>query len=129
MPSPRLLVVEGNSPQTTAEHVAAGGIPASKGYSDLLRELLPNVILPLLAFFLLAVAVTIVVEGALSFLGLGVAPPAPSWGGMIGEGRESLEIAPRIAFLPALFMFLTVLCFNVVGDTLRVLTDPRQAAL
>ena len=95
----------------------------------LLRELLPNVILPLMAFFLLAVAVTIVVEGALSFLGLGVPPPAPSWGGMIGEGRESLETAPSIAFLPALFMFLTVLCFNLVGDTLRVLTDPRQAAL
>ena len=95
----------------------------------LLRELLPNVILPLMAFFLLAVAVTIVVEGALSFLGLGVPPPAPSWGGMIGEGRESLEVAPRIAFLPALFMFVTVLSFNVVGDTLRVLTDPRQGAL
>ena len=94
----------------------------------LLRELLPNVILPLLAFFLLAVAVTIVVEGALSFLGLGVPPPAPSWGGMIGEGRESLETAPRIAFLPALFMFLTVLSFNIVGDTLRATTDPRQGA-
>jgi len=95
----------------------------------LARELLPNVVLPLLAFFLLAVAVTIVVEGALSFLGLGVPPPAPSWGSMIGEGRESLEMAPRIAFLPAMFMFLTVLSFNLVGDTLRVLTDPRQAAL
>jgi peptide/nickel transport system permease protein len=95
----------------------------------LVRELLPNVFLPLLAFFLLAVAVTIVVEGALSFLGLGVPPPAPSWGSMIGEGRESLEIAPMIAFLPAAAMFLTVLAFNVVGDTLRAITDPRQAAL
>jgi len=95
----------------------------------LLRELLPNVVPPLLAFFLLAVAVTIVVEGALSFLGLGVPPPAPSWGSMIGEGRESLEIAPRIAFLPALAMFATVLACNVVGDTLRVFTDPRQGAL
>ena len=94
----------------------------------ILRELLPNVILPLTVFFLLAVAVTIVVEGALSFLGLGVPPPAPSWGSMIGEGRESLEIAPRIAFLPAGVMFLTVLSFNVVGDTLRAITDPRQAA-
>jgi peptide/nickel transport system permease protein len=95
----------------------------------LAREVLPNVILPLVAFFLLAVAVTIVVEGALSFLGLGVPPPAPSWGGMIGEGRESLEIAPRIAFLPAGTMFLSVLAFNIVGDTLRLVTDPRQAAL
>ncbi len=95
----------------------------------LIRELLPNVALPLLAFFLLGVAVTIVVEGALSFLGLGVPPPAPSWGSMIGEGRESLEIAPWLAFLPAGFMFLTVLAFNVVGDTLRALTDPRPGAL
>src|SRR5512132_3314738 len=95
----------------------------------LLRELLPNVILPLFAFFLLGVAVTIVVEGALSFLGLGVPPPTASWGSMIGEGRESLEIAPRLAFLPAIAMFLTVLSFNLIGDTLRALTDPRQGAL
>jgi peptide/nickel transport system permease protein len=95
----------------------------------LIRELLPNVALPLLAFFLLGVAVTIVVEGALSFLGLGVPPPAPSWGSMIGEGRESLDIAPWLAFLPALFMFLSVLSFNIVGDTLRALTDPRPGAL
>ncbi len=95
----------------------------------LLRELLPNVILPLFAFFLLGVAVTIVVEGALSFLGLGVPPPVSSWGSMIGEGRESLEVAPRLAFIPAVTMFLTVLSFNLVGDTLRALTDPRRGAL
>jgi peptide/nickel transport system permease protein len=95
----------------------------------LLRELLPNVFLPLLAFFLLGVAVTIVVEGALSFLGLGVPPPISSWGSMIGEGRESLEIAPRLAFIPAVTMFLTVLSFNLVGDMLRAITDPRQGAL
>ena len=95
----------------------------------LLRELLPNVMLPLIAFFLLGVAVTIVVEGALSFLGLGVPPPIPSWGSMIGEGRESLDVAPRLAFMPALAMFLTVLSFNLIGDSLRALTDPRQGAL
>ncbi len=95
----------------------------------LLRELLPNVLLPLVAFFLLAVAVTIVVEGALSFLGLGVPPPTPSWGGMIGEGRESLDIAPWLAFLPAGVLFVTVLAFNLVGDALRAITDPRENAL
>ena len=95
----------------------------------LLRELLPNVFLPLFAFFLLGVAVTIVVEGALSFLGLGVPPPISSWGSMIGEGRESLEVAPRLAFIPAVTLFLTVLSFNLVGDTLKALTDPRQSAL
>ncbi|HJQ58023.1 MAG TPA: ABC transporter permease [Vineibacter sp.] len=95
----------------------------------LMRELLPNVALPLLAFFLLAVAVTIVIEGAVSFLGLGIPPPAPSWGSMIAEGRDSLDLAPRLAFLPAGVMFITVLAFNVVGDTLRALTDPRPGAL
>ena len=108
--------------------IAAQALGASHA-RILLRELLPNVFLPLFAFFLLGVAVTIVVEGALSFLGLGVPPPISSWGIMIGEGRESLEIAPRLAFIPAVTMFLTVLSFNLVGDTLRALTDPRQGAL
>jgi peptide/nickel transport system permease protein len=108
--------------------IAAQALGASHA-RILLRELLPNVILPLLAFFLLGVAITIVVEGSLSFLGLGVPPPVSSWGSMIGEGRESLEVAPRLAFLPAIAMFLTVLSFNLVGDTLRALTDPRQGAL
>ena len=95
----------------------------------LIRELLPNVALPLLAYFLLVVAVIILVEGSLAFLGLGVPPPIPSWGSMIGEGRESLDVAPRLAFIPAIAMFLTVLSFNLVGDTLRAITDPRQSAL
>jgi peptide/nickel transport system permease protein len=108
--------------------IAAQALGASHS-RILLRELLPNVILPLFAFFLLGVAVTIVVEGSLSFLGLGVPPPISSWGSMIGEGRESLDVAPRLAFLPAAAMFLTVLAFNLIGDTLRAITDPRQGAL
>ena len=94
----------------------------------LLREILPNVMLPLGAYFLVLVAVIIVAEGILSFLGLGVPPPLPSWGSMIAEGRESLDNAPHIAFIPAAAMFLTVLAFNLVGDTLRALTDPRRSA-
>jgi peptide/nickel transport system permease protein len=108
--------------------IAAQALGASHA-RILLRELLPNVALPLLAFFLLGVAVIILVEGALSFLGLGVPPPTASWGSMIGEGRESLDIAPRLAFIPAIAMFLTVLSFNLIGDTLRAITDPRQGAL
>ena len=114
---------------TEREFVTAARALGATDSRILLRELLPNVALPLAAFFLLGVAVTIVVEGALSFLGLGVPPPAPSWGSMIGEGRESLDIAPRLAFLPAIVMFLTVLAFNIIGDTLRALTDPRPGAL
>jgi len=114
---------------TEREFVVAARALGATHARILLRELLPNVALPLAAFFLLGVAVTIVVEGALSFLGLGVPPPAPSWGSMIAEGRDSLDIAPWLAFLPAGFMFLTVLAFNVIGDTLRALTDPRPGAL
>ena len=94
----------------------------------MLRELLPNVALPLTVYTLIVVAVLIVGEGALSFLGLGVPPPMPSWGSMMSEGREQLDFAPHIAFIPAIVMFLTVLSFNLVGDTLRSLTDPRRAA-
>src|SRR5262249_60703122 len=95
----------------------------------LLRELVLLVVLPLFASFRFACAVIIVVEASLSFIGLGAPPPISSWGSMIAEGRESLDIAPRLAFLPAAAMFLTVLSFNLVGDTLRALTDPRQGAL
>jgi peptide/nickel transport system permease protein len=111
------------------EFVTAARALGATNTRILLRELLPNVALPLGAFFLLGVAITIVVEGALSFLGLGVPPPTASWGSMIGEGRESLDIAPWLAFMPAIVMFLTVLSFNIVGDTLRALTDPRPGAL
>jgi peptide/nickel transport system permease protein len=108
--------------------IAAQALGASHA-RILLRELLPNVALPSVAFFLLGVAFIIVVEGSLSFIGLGVPPPISSWGSMIGEGRESLDVAPRLAFIPAAVMFLTVLSFNLVGDTIRAITDPRQAAL
>ena len=111
------------------EFVTAAQALGASHLRILIRELLPNAALPLVAFFLLGVAYTIVVEGAVSFLGLGVPPPISSWGSMIGEGRDSLEIAPWLAFIPALAMFLTVLSFNLVGDTLRALTDPRQEAL
>jgi peptide/nickel transport system permease protein len=95
----------------------------------LVRELLPNIALPLIGYFLLVVAVVIIIEGALSFLGLGVPAPMPSWGGMIAEGRDSLDSAPWIAFLPAGAMFLTVLALNMIGDRLREVTDPRASVL
>lgn len=85
----------------------------------IMREIFPNVVLPVLAFALVAVAIAIVVEGALSFLGLSVAAPQPSWGGTISEGREFLEETPHISIIPSAVMFLTVLSFNLVGDNLR----------
>ena len=94
-----------------------------------LRHMLPNAVGPVIVQATLVLASSILDAAALSFLGLGVPPPISSWGSMIGEGRESLDMAPRLAFMPAIAMFLTVLAFNLVGDTLRALTDPRQGAL
>jgi peptide/nickel transport system permease protein len=96
----------------------------------ILREIMPNVVLPVAAYALVVVAFAIVVEGALSFLGLSVPSPTPSWGGMIAEGRENLQDEPHLSFVPATVMFLTVLSFNLVGDALRSrLADVRESAL
>jgi len=108
--------------------IAARALGASHG-RILLREILPNVLLPLGAFFLLLAAVSIIAEGILSYLGLGVPPPAPSWGSMIAEGRDSLAMAPHVAFIPATAMFLTVISINLIGDVLRASIDPRRSAL
>ena len=75
------------------------------------------------------VAFMIVIEGALSFLGLGVPSPTPSWGGMIAEGREVLEEAPHVSMIPSFVMFLTVLSFNLIGDSLRGLRDTKEGQL
>ena len=91
-------------------------------------HILPNVIIPLSAYGLLVVAVMIIAEGAMSFLGLGVPAPTPSWGGMIADGKEILDQAPHVSLIPALVMFLTVLSFNLLGDRIRELTDVRNNA-
>lgn len=82
------------------------------------REILPNMAMSLLTYALTMMSVMIVAEGSLSFLGVGVPPPTPSWGSMIAEGRESLERVPHISMIPAIAMFLTVLSLNLLGDSL-----------
>lgn len=83
------------------------------------REVLPNVILPVMSFALVVAAALVVAEGSLSFLGLGVPPPAPSWGGMIASGREELYDHAHLVLVPGLFFFLTVFSLNRVGDWAR----------
>jgi peptide/nickel transport system permease protein len=84
------------------------------------KELLPNVILPLMSYAFLITAVVIVAEGTLSFLGLGLPPPRPSWGGMIREGQDYLATDPFLILVPSIVLSLTVLSLNIVGDHARL---------
>ncbi len=91
----------------------------------LTRHILPNALAPVLVSATLGVAGAILVESSLSFLGLGVQPPDPSWGNMLMEGKEVLGIAPWLSVFPGLAILFTVLGYNLVGESLRDLLDPR----
>ena len=91
----------------------------------ILRHLIPNVLAPVIVTATLGIGNTIVLEAGLSFLGLGVQPPTPSWGNMVADGRDNLLGAWWIATFPGLTIVLTVLAFNLVGDGLRDALDPR----
>jgi peptide/nickel transport system permease protein len=91
----------------------------------LLRHILPNVLTPWLVVATLDMARVIVIESALSFLGLGVQPPAPTWGGMLADGRVYISTAWWLATFPGLAILVTVLGINLFGDGLRDTLDPR----
>ena len=101
------------------EFVQAAQTSGAGDFYIMFREILPNMVMALLTYALTMMSVMIVAEGSLSFLGVGVPPPTPSWGSMIAEGREALERVPHVALIPAAVMFLTVLSLNLLGDTLR----------
>jgi ABC-type dipeptide/oligopeptide/nickel transport system permease subunit len=90
------------------------------------RHMLPNVLGPVIVLASLDVGGIIILESALSFLGLGIQPPTPSWGGMLAAGRSLLRNAPHIAVAPGIAITVTVLAFNLLGDGLRDALDPRQ---
>jgi peptide/nickel transport system permease protein len=101
----------------------------SVGASDfriLTRHVLPNAAPPIIVQTSISLAFAVLAEAALSFLGLGTQPPNPSWGLMLAEGRGYIELAWWLAFFPGMAIFLTVLCFNLLGDGLRDVLDPRQ---
>ena len=112
------------------EFVLAARALGARSPRILLREIAPNVLLPLAAFGLLSVGVVIVLEGTLSFLGLSVPQPTPSWGSMIAEGKRHLNGAPHVSLIPSVVMFLTVLSVNFVGDNARArFFDVRESGL
>lgn len=103
---------------TGREYVQAAHTLGASTLRIVLRELLPNVVRPALSFALVIAATLVVAEGSLSFLGLGVPPPAPSWGGMIAQGQNDLARAPYIVAVPGIAFFLTVYSLNTLGDEL-----------
>jgi peptide/nickel transport system permease protein len=111
------------------EFVQAARLSGAGNVLILLREIVPNIIVPMAAYGLVVVSFMIMTEGALSFLGLGVAAPTPSWGGMVADGREVLEDAPHVSMIPAGVLFLTILSFNLIGDSLRQIAEKRTGQL
>lgn len=99
--------------------VVSAQLVGGKASYVITRHVVPNVAPSLLTFGLLTVAVAMLIEAALSFLGLGVPPPAPSWGGMIASGQQYLGTNPWMALVPGGFLFVTVLCLNLLGEKLR----------
>jgi ABC-type dipeptide/oligopeptide/nickel transport system permease subunit len=102
---------------------ASRGAGASAGFI-LRKHLLPNTLAPLIVAATLAIPNAILLEAGLSFIGLGVQPPTPSWGIMISDGVASLRSFPSLMLFPALTIGLTLLSFNVLGDALRDAVDP-----
>lgn len=107
------------------EFVLAG---RALGYSSLrliFRHILPNALAPVLVSATFGVAGAILTESSLSFLGLGITVPTPSWGGILSSGRDAIFRAPWLIVFPGLAIFLTITCYNLVGEALRDASDPR----
>lgn len=107
------------------EFVQAAKVLGMNDSRIILRHILPNTLAPVIVYATLGIGNTILTEAALSFLGLGVRPPTPSWGNMISDGRDALITAWWIATFPGLAIVATTVAFNLLGDGLRDALDPK----
>ncbi len=107
------------------EFVDAARSLGAGGVYILLRELLPNLVAPILVYTTLIIPTNILNEAALSFLGAGVKPPTPSWGQMLSDATRIYQVDPTYMVVPGLAIFITVLAFNLFGDGLRDALDPK----
>ncbi|HQV70301.1 MAG TPA: ABC transporter permease [Thermoflexales bacterium] len=109
----------------TREYVQASEALGATDARRLARHVLPNIAAPIIVQITLALAQATLTEAALSYLGLGILPPEPSWGGMLSDARKLMEIAPWMAIAPGAAIMLAVLGFNLFGDGLRDWLDPQ----
>lgn len=107
------------------EFVVAAQALGTPAFTIMRRHILPNVISPVVVATTLSIGGVILLESVLSFLGLGVQPPIPSWGNLLTNAQELMTTAPLLAVYPGLLIFLTVIAFNFVGDGLQDALDPR----
>lgn len=107
------------------EHVAAAIALGAGSGRVMFRHILPNILAPLIVQGSIALAFAILTEASLSYVGLGTQPPDPSWGTMLNEGRTYLETAPWMSIFPGLAIMLAVFGFNLMGDGLRDMLDPK----
>tara|TARA_Y100000739_G_C20524667_1_gene425904 strand:- start:88 stop:1050 length:963 start_codon:yes stop_codon:yes gene_type:complete len=105
--------------------LAANAIGASKT-QIIFNDIIPNILNQIIVIFTLEVGIAILSEASLSFLGVGIQPPTPSWGLLIAEGREALFFQPWLIILPGIALFLLVVSINMLGDGLRDITDPNS---
>ncbi|AEH44004.1 binding-protein-dependent transport systems inner membrane component [Thermodesulfatator indicus DSM 15286] len=108
------------------EFVLAEKALGANNWRIIFFHILPNALPPILVSATLGVGSAILVESALSFLGLGVQPPMPSWGNMLTEGKETLDIAWWLSVFPGMAILITVLAFNLLGEAIQEATDPRR---
>lgn len=107
------------------EFVLAANAVGVSSRKIILRHIVPNCVAPIIVASTLAVGGNILYESVLSFLGLGIQPPIPSWGNMLTNSQEYMRTAPLLAFYPGLLILITVVSFNFIGDGLRDAFDPR----
>ena len=107
------------------EYVESQQLLGASTFRILVKTLLPNIVSSLIIQFSLTVSSGILLESGLSFLGLGVEPPNPSWGQMIGDARGYIATNGQYMFWPSLFLCLTILSTNLMGDALRDVLDPK----
>ena len=108
------------------DYVEAARVVGASDPRVIWSHVLPNVLSPLIVQFTVAISQAIIIESSLSYLGLGTQPPTPSWGTMINEGRTFLDTAPWISVFPGAAIMGAVLAFNLLGDGLRDVLDPRS---
>lgn len=118
----RVLVISASS----SEYMDAARMAGAGKFRLVTRYIFPNIISPLVIQLAMDIGNMMIALAGLSFLGLGVQPPTPEWGGMLSEGREYMQTAPWLLIYPGLAIFTVVVIFNLLGDTVRDVLDPQS---